>query len=360
MENYSKTILTAIAIAIAAFSFGQDSLKTKGEKKQGYAQLTFFPPLSTQGIYSYQYKNHLSVNILAGVTGGVEGLEFGGLSNVSLGDVKGVQLAGLSNYNHGSLTGGQFAGLMNINVGDVNGGQGAGIMNVAIHSVQGVQAAGVINVATGEVSGPQFSGVLNFAAKKMKGVQAGLLNYATTVEGFQLGLVNISDSLGGGLPIGLFSFVRKGYQAVELEANETFLLNANLKTGVKRFYNIYTAGIGTRNGEAFSAVGLGFGTLIPLNEKYHLDIDAVSKTVLDRWWNYGYQGLNSLGITVSRKIVGRLQVFVGGSFNMAVSTKTDSEGKLMAPVFTPWSLKGTEGRYSIVQMYPGFKAGIRF
>jgi len=369
--------LIMLMLGIAFGSSGQEVANPENEKLYTPIQFTFITPMGTNGIHSYKYKSTVSLNMLVGVTGGVEGIELGGLSNISLGNIHGVQFAGLSNFNKDRLTGVQGAGLLNVNLGNVNGAQVAGIMNVATKSFTGLQASGILNVVINDMRGPQFSGVmnvatgnihggqasgiLNFTAKKMTGVQAGLLNYATTLNGFQLGLVNISDSLQSGIPVGLFSFVRKGgYHVVELESNETFFLNANIKTGVKRFYNIFSAGVTARNGQAFMGYGLGFGTMISLTEKLHVDVDFLSKTVFDYEWYSGYEGVHSLAVSASWQLLERIMIYGGPTFNVVVSNKTDAEGNIVESVLAPWSFYNQTGTYSNVQMYPGFKAGIRF
>ena len=90
--------------------------------------------------------NKVSLNLLAGVSAGTQGFEFGGLVNVDLGNVRGAQIAGLVNTNTGNIKGFQLAGLANTVTGSANGFQAAGIYNFVKESSNGFQLAGITNV----------------------------------------------------------------------------------------------------------------------------------------------------------------------------------------------------------------------
>jgi hypothetical protein len=74
---------------------------------------------------SGQVINNFSLNIFGGYSGGVDGMELGGLFNI---DKKDAQYF-------------QAAGLFNMVGGNTNGVQLAGISNTVLKSVQGVQAS---------------------------------------------------------------------------------------------------------------------------------------------------------------------------------------------------------------------------
>jgi len=82
-----------------------------------------------------------------------------------------------------------------------------------------LQLAGIVNVAGGDYEGAQISGILN---------------YAKTVKGCQLGFINYADSISG-VPIGFLSFVKNGYKALEISTSESFYATALFKTGVNKF-----------------------------------------------------------------------------------------------------------------------------
>jgi hypothetical protein len=231
------------------------------DTKKAAFQLSFFPPLSTQGTEAPKYDNHVSLNILAGISGSVnsfsisslgmyavndisgfhlsglatiagnngkgfmfagglnktqdfQGLQIGGLANIS-NYVTGIQFGGLTNYNTGSVAGLQFAGLWNMNgksmvgwqfasLGNVNrsdlvGSQFAGLSNINNGSMIGFQAAAFSNINRGNMKGFSIAGVQNLVSGDIIGNQiAGVVNTAKDVSGFQIGgLVNVAKNVTG-------------------------------------------------------------------------------------------------------------------------------------------------------------------
>ena len=220
-----KKIFTIILIfGFISGGFAQD----REEKEYDYPpfQVTFFPPLGTNGINCGNAVNKLSFNILAGYSAGLEGFELGcflngerdfvhgiqiaGFSNLVGGNVFGVQVAGFANANlgkaygtqvsgfanlSGEMKGVQVGGFANLSLGKALGTQVAGFANVSIGSLKGFQVAGHGNLAVGNVEGLQISGFANIATGKVKGGQiSGFANLATAnVKGSQIsGYANIS------------------------------------------------------------------------------------------------------------------------------------------------------------------------
>ncbi|MCY7351974.1 MAG: hypothetical protein LH606_15130 [Cytophagaceae bacterium] len=238
-------------------------------------QISFLPMLGTNHRLSGSVINNVSVNVLAGYSGGVDGFEVGGLVNLVRGSVHGVQLGGLGNLVRGnvqgvhvagfvnftrknlwavqvagfvnavggSMKGAQVAGFANINAGSNNGFQLAGFTNLNGRDNQGAQISGFANGTLSNNTGLQLSGFANFARLNQHGWQiSGFANYARTVTGgHQIGLFNYADS-SATAPIGFLSFVRKnGYRRLEISGDEVLPANLTFRTGVRRFYNIFTA-----------------------------------------------------------------------------------------------------------------------
>ncbi len=183
-------------------------------------QLTFVSPLGTNGSGSGDCINNVSVNILWGTSGGLNGVELGGLMNHSFGEVKGLQAAGFANCAGGPMHGIQLSGLCNMAMDGVVGVQAAGIVNSATLEMKGVQLSGIINRAKFTGDGAQFAGIVNLAMKPYQGFQmagianinmgssrthqfAGLLNLAKEpVHGAQVsGLINLSHHTMDGLQV---------------------------------------------------------------------------------------------------------------------------------------------------------------
>ncbi|WP_077919034.1 STN domain-containing protein [Spirosoma sp. 209] len=271
-------------------------------------QVAFLPGIGTNRGLGGRIINDYSVNILIGYSLGVRKAEFGGLFNLVREDVQGVQAAGFGNLVGGNTHGVQLAGFMNTTQGkvgpvqlagfvntvggtvrglqaagflnvvrkDVQGLQLAGFLNADRTSVQGAQLAGFANVAGGNTSGFQAAGFANVVGGDAGGFQAagftnvvrgqlrgwqvsGFLNVARdVVSGRQVGFINLARS-SERAPIGFFSYVQtNGYRAIEASANEVTPLNATFRTGVRSFYNLFTAGYNP--GGRFWSYGYGLGT----------------------------------------------------------------------------------------------------
>ncbi len=267
-----RSFLFSITLLSSGLLSAQVSADTCGKTLP--FQLSFFPPLSTNGLENINSTNLFSVNLVAGYAGGLNGIEMGGFANVlkkdmhgaqmagfanvtggkmqgvqmagfcnvNQKDVRGVQMAGFTNIVSDSVEGSQFAGFANITSGTFTGWQNAGFMNLSNGNFKGLQGSGFANIANDSVVGAQFSGFVNVAGKKMQGAQfagfanvaggnidgtqfagfintagdvkgtqvSGFINVAKKLKGAQIGFINYTDSLESGTPIGFLSIVRKG------------------------------------------------------------------------------------------------------------------------------------------------------
>ena len=146
--------------------------KPGGEKR--IAQISILPSIGTNLQKSEEVTNNVSMNLLWGVNGGVDGLEIGTFVNSVKNDVKGVQAAGLGNTVGRNVTGTQVGGIFNFTGGTTRGLQAAGIINVA-GEAEAAQAAGLINVVRGDMTGFQASGLFNTAGNAKAIQAAGVL-----------------------------------------------------------------------------------------------------------------------------------------------------------------------------------------
>ncbi len=271
-------------------------------EEQRWAQLSLFPFIGSNRFVSGLITNRLSINLFAGYAGGVKGLELGGFLNIVRKEMSGVQLSGFGNIVGKKSNGVQMSGFFNYDAGSFTGLQGTGFSNVVTDTVRGVQLAGFSNVLRGPMYGTQISGFSNFTSQNVDGLQAsgflniavkdvkvaqlsgfanftcsankglqvaGFINYAKELRGTQIAPFNFADTASSGVPVGLFSFVAKGYHPLELTANELFPLNVTFKTGVRRFYNIFTAGIQ----RDLLSVGAGFGTQVRISKVLGISLD---------------------------------------------------------------------------------------
>jgi hypothetical protein len=363
-------------------------------------QVSIWPNAGTNMKMSGQVENRISLNILAGYSAGVKGVEVGGLINIDrknvsglqiagLGnvvggtttgvqmsgifnnnrqDVKGVQITGISNVILDTITGAQVSGISNVLRGTLHGWQLAGISNFTTESVDGVQVAGIsnftkkdvdvlqvagisnignnvdgfqvsglVNISRGNVGGWQIAGLANYsktvrlsqvsglgniATNKVKGAQiAGLFNYSKYVDGGQFGFINIADSVGG-IPVGFISIVRKGYHKIELSVEEVLYANFTYKLGVRRFYNIFTAGFQPGSDGPIWGFGYGIGGQIGTRRAV-VSLDLKGTQIMENVDEQAFNMSFRFSPVVSIRIVRRLSFFIGPALNLHVSDLQD-------------------------------------
>ena len=345
-------------------------------------------------------------NVVGGTTKGVQlgglfnnnrknmvGAQIAGISNIIMDTIQGVQVAGISNILRGSMYGWQVAGINNFTTESVDGVQMAGISNIAIkdvdvlqlsgifnlgQQVNGFQVSGLINAARGNVGGFQIAGLANYSKSVEMGQISGLgnivasdvngfqlstlFNYAKYVRGGQISLINVADSVGG-IPVGLISFVRKGYHKIELSGEEVLYANFTYKMGVRKFYNIFTAGIQPGNGpKPVWGVGYGFGSQIG-QKKVILNLDfkgtQIFEDVENQNFNVSFRFTPQLGYQITPKFA----FFLGPALNLHVSDLRDPDTNEFLTRIAPGNLliwEDIPGQNTLFQLWIGGTAGFRF
>lgn len=373
-------------------------------------QMSVVPPLSTNGLHNASSTNYFSFNLLAGYSGGLEGLEIGGIANliknnvhgvqlsgftnvvggntqglqmsgfcnVNRGKTDGLQLSGFSNLTNDSSSGLQMAGFTNINREEFSGWQSAGFLNIVGKNLQGVQGAGFCNIVGGNVVGVQASGFtnqikgnvegiqaagfINTAAGRVKGVQAsGFINVARRLQGTQLGIINFADTLESGTPIGLLSIVRKGgFFGIEAHATEALPLGIQVKSGSKIFYNIFT--VAAKTGPDFYwAWGTGVGSFLKQQGKFRIYLDLLALHVNDGQIHTDHVNLHGKAqLAFSWQPAKHLAISVGPSFNCLVVNKNGNEGIQNDRTLAPYTVSDRMYDQTRVQLWPGGFLSIRF
>ncbi len=343
--NKLKIILL---VSLVNLGFSQAQTEEKKEETERDFQVTFFPPIGTNGVDALKITNKFSLNIFAGAAKGLNGIELGGFVNylaqdmkgaqcagfvnVVLRDVKGVQGAGFVNYSGGNLDGaalagfvnvnlgntkgGQFSGFCNANLGTLNGGQFAGFVNYNQKNLKGMQAAGYVNVNLGDVEGGQVAGFVNIAKGDVQGGQVGgFVNYAKKVKGLQLGVFNFADSVDGA-SIGFCSFVKKGLHQVEVSGDELFYTNLSFRTGTQKFYNIFSAGTSPQSKTLLWHLGYGIGTSFGISEKLRSDISLSAHHVSKGLLYHATSELYKFYWGIEYKLAKKCFVAAGPTFNV--------------------------------------------
>lgn len=309
-------------------------------------QFSLVPGLGTHGYLSGQVVNKFSLNILGGYTGGVNGVEIGGIFNIVKKDVEGFQAAGVFNILGGKLKGVQLAGLHNSALDSVVGVQVAGINNTVRAPLSGLQLSGFINSAWGPIKGAQAAGAINTNRTGIEGFQlagignisreevagaqvAGLFNYTKKLKGFQLGLINIADS-SVGYSIGLIN-ISRNYHVLSIFSDETAIINFSYKSGNRKLYNMLTAGYNFINDHQLFSFGIGIGSEINMNQSFFISPELKWMLVYNGDWNH-LNNMGKLAVNANFRINKWISIFAGPSFAAYISNQQTAIAGSQFPV----------------------------
>lgn len=299
------------------------------------------------------------------VGGNVYGIQVAGIFNVNRGETKAVQLATFANTNLGEARGVQAAGFANTNLSSADGVLVAGFTNFVRGSSKGVEVAGFGNMQVDDYQGSQFAGFSNISAHSITGSQiATVFNYGRKVHGTQVGLFNYADSLGG-VPIGLLSFVNHGYHKIEISADEIFYANLAFRTGVRRFYNILSAGMKPEkafgNNESVWTIGYGIGTAPRLTRWLDLNIDLTSNQVNKGGFTNELSLLNKLYVGLDVRFARKMSLILGATLNGYLTKTTYADYPVLFTDHSPNIIYETNFNNNVnLKMWWGLKVGLRF
>ncbi len=285
----------------------EQSLDTIENLENRFVQISVLPFFGTNFASNENIVHNLSINLIAGITQHVHGVELGGMlnltrqnmygvqaagfGNVVNGQIRGVQIAGFGNTALKEVVGAQIAGFGNVTKENVNGAQIAGFGNYASDidgiqvagfssvatQIQGFQVAGFIN-QTQKINGAQIAGFLN-KTEEIKGVQiAGFLNLSKKVNGLQIAPFNICDTIEKGAVIGVFNWVKNGVPHFEIESNDMFHTQVNIKSGNEYFYQFTSVGFRMNGTDSRWGFGLGFGTQKKLTKRTYTSLELLGMT----------------------------------------------------------------------------------
>lgn len=387
----------------------QEDLPEDSIQKRPF-QFSFLPILGTNGLKGGRTFNNISVNILAGYSAGLNGIEAAGLVNIERLDANGIQVAGLGNIVGGRSSGLQMAGLSNINrysvsgfqfagfnnyADSIKGGQISGFNNILRGQLVGVQATGGINFANGDIRGfemagignwttkgvyglqaaalfnaaktirgVQFSALGNVAVKEMSGLQLGTINVAGQVRGIQLGIVNVADTVVWGAPIGLINIIKNGYNHLEISTSDSFLGQLKLKMGVRYFHNVFAFSYHAEENDYRWAMGYGFSAELGLAKWLAINPGLLYYHVNQGAFTSRANELAQFNFNISVKVARRLQLFFGPNLNFHLSGKKEdgSPISLLAPAkqqFDFSSFNNNAQQNVLLYGWIGWQVGIR-
>ncbi|MBT1701995.1 STN and carboxypeptidase regulatory-like domain-containing protein [Chryseosolibacter indicus] len=296
--------------------------------------------------------------------GSSRGFHLGGLGNITVGDHKGPQVAGL--YNIATKDSGPFqlAGLFNATAHDHKGSQIGGLFNFTARDLSGSQVAGLWNFTGRNSRGSQVAGLFNINGRTIKGSQvSGLFNYGKHVNGSQVGLLNFADSVKG-ITFGLLSFVSSGYHKLEISADEVFYVNVAFRTGVRKLYNIITAGARPNTFSDDSTLytfGYGIGTAPRLSDKLYLNFDLTANQIMIGDKVEKINLLNKFYLGVDWQATKWFSITAGATLNGHITDTTYDLYPSLFTDFEPRIISDRDfGNDLNLKMWWGGKVGIRF
>ncbi|MGK3993164.1 LA_2272 family surface repeat-containing protein [Sorangium sp. So ce1024] len=281
------------------------------------------------------------------VTGPVAGVQ-GGVLNVAAGAVDGAQL-GVANVALGASTDVQV-GLANVAVSASTDVQ-VGLANVAAGESADVHV-GLANVAAGASNDVQI-GLANVAAGESTGVQIGLLNVSTgAVRGAQIGLVNYADA--SPFSLGLFNIIRDGRLHIDAWGTESGLAMAGIKHGSDHFHNIYGIGVRVFGDRPLIAYTLGLGGRISLGERAYADLDVLGYSLNEPTSFRPVAVLTQARALLGFRLLPGFAIFGGPSYNVAFGD-TPEDARLSPYGSIPLRINDSETQ----RAWPGVVLGVQ-
>lgn len=345
-----KTLITSSLLVISFGAFGQEKSSTPLSSRP--VDIGFIYPLTTNGVDAPKYNYRLSLQAIAGVSGGITGGAFAGIANIVKGDATGGLFAGILNSIGHNATGGQFAGILNRVKGNSEGFQAAGLVNMS-NSMKGVQTAGLGNITYQSSKTIQISGLFNKANEAHTQI-SGLINIAKKITGVQLsGLVNIADS--SDYAIGFVNLIKNGEKSIGISINESQNIMASFYSGGKHLYGIVGIGYNVKSKYNVYALQAGIGGhLLQWGNAFRVNAEALQLVQTD--FKHGHCYTYTLSVLPEIKIHQKLAIFAGPTANLQLDYSDRRISSVTNHYF--WTTKGHDGHF--IGSYIGVTGGIQF
>ncbi len=204
-------------------------------------------PLRNHGVSLSLHTGHRNADstrthtVEVGILGAADTLRGVSVQAISSGYnvTRGVQLSAISNY-----------------ASSLRGVQAAAFYNVTTRPFEGFQLSLGSNIAMGIRKGTQVGLLANVASGSMRGLQIGGYNYADTLTGSQVGLINVAVEHPHGVQVGLVNYTR------DTRAKKIGLVNISPATLIDvMVYGGSSTGFNTalrfRNRSTYSIIGVG-------------------------------------------------------------------------------------------------------
>ncbi|WP_258102934.1 hypothetical protein [Marinoscillum sp. MHG1-6] len=338
-----KTLFLSL-IALISFGLLAQDVSDEISVERKPIQISVIPPLSI-GKLTDPYIYHFSLSWIAGDNYGLQGLELGGVLNITKTNAGYAQFAGTANWVNRKFTGLQAAGAFNRS-----------------RTLKGVQLSGFLN-SSELTSGVQAAGAIN-QTKQLNGVQiSGLLNIAKSVNGIQIGIINIADTIEHGLSIGLINVVKMGLHHFELSSNDVAQAQLAFRSGGDNLYGIFYGGVRTQHDPLLTA-GLGFGSRFwsAKNEDIFGTIEVMGGSITSTKGSFkkDLNLLNRLALNVGYQFNKRISVVGGPALNVYVTQAYDQQSEEFGFDIGRNNLMSSSSDKTNVRMWLGYQVGFWF
>ena len=150
----------------------------------------------------------------------------------------------------------QFGVISSVATDGGHGVQLSGVSNISVHKFDGLQLSGISNITGGMDKGLQLSAFLNVSTAMQRAWQLSAINYADSLNGAQIGLINYAYKRPKGWQVGLVnvSFDSIGHKIGLVNINPMTKVDIMLYGGTSTKINF---GIRYRNKSLYSLWGVG-------------------------------------------------------------------------------------------------------
>jgi len=180
------------------------------------------------------------------------------------------------NYVEDNYKGVQLSPVFNLNNGDGGFFQWGTLANAVGGSFKGIQLGAGLNFVNDELKGAQL-GLVNFATE-FRGIQIGGFNAVRYANGPQVGILNIARE-NNSVPVGVMSFADNSNTDWISYASSYVAFSSGIRTAVRGWYSMFTAGVGDIKAEtdgddtAFFGWNYGYAFGLGESDKFSLSPD---------------------------------------------------------------------------------------
>ena len=180
-----------------------------------------------------------------------------------------------------------------------------------------------------------------------------MFNIAGTLQGLQVGVVNITGANPKGVSIGLFTYVDEVPVNLEATIDETAGFLLGIQSGSEFFKNY--VGLGARPfgpAETRWDAHAGFGVERPLSDSWYAGVDLITHVLIPESFNSSASTLIRLRAPISHRFSNGNALFIAPSANLLLA------GSVNATELAPYSI------YEAGENHPrsgwlGLSAGLR-